>query len=96
MESYADFSALDSLATAEVAVTIDNDKVTLENKSDVVAFFVRMDLKDASGEIVPGFWSDNLVTLQPRQTLTFTCKRENSTTLTVSGWNVKEKKIDIL
>ena len=96
MESYADFSALDSLAPAEVAVSVDNNKVTLENKSDVVAFFVRMDLKDASGEIVPGFWSDNLVTLQPHQTLTFTCRREDSKTLTVSGWNVTEQKIDIL
>ena len=96
MESYADFSALDTLAPADIAVSVKGNKVTLENKSDVVAFFVRMDLKDASGEIVPGFWSDNLVTLQPHQTLTFTCSREDSKTLTISGWNVTEQKIDIL
>ena len=93
MESYADFSALDDLATAEVTVSVKGDQVTLENKSDIVAFFVRMDLKDADGEIVPGFWSDNLVTLQPHQTLTLTCRPEDSTSLTLSGWNVAEQVI---
>ena len=93
MESYADFSALDDLATAEVTVSVKGDQVTLENKSDIVAFFVRMDLKDAYGEIVPGFWSDNLVSLQPHQTLTLTCRPEDSTSLTLSGWNVAEQVI---
>ena len=95
MESYADFSALDDLATAEVTVSVKGDQVTLENKSDIVAFFVRMDLKDAYGEIVPGFWSDNLVTLQPHQTLTLTCRPEDSTSLTLSGWNVNEQTITL-
>ena len=89
------FHALDDLATAEVTVSVKGDQVTLENKSDVVAFFVRMDLKDADGEIVPGFWSDNLVTLQPHQTLTFTCNPENSISLTISGWNVNEQTITL-
>ena len=93
MQSYADFSALDDLAPAEVAISVKGDKVILENKSDVVAFFVRMDLKDTDGEILPGFWSDNLVTLQPYQTLSFSFKAENSTSLTVSGWNVAEQVI---
>ena len=98
LESYADFSALNSLSPAEVeaslAKTADGVKVTLENKSSVVAFFIRMALKDASGEyIVPAYWNDNLVTLQPGQSLTFTCKAEvpEGATVTVSGWNVAER-----
>ena len=95
LESYADFSALNTLAPADVessmVKTADGLEVTLENKSSVVAFFIRLALKDAAGEyIVPAYWSDNLVTLQPGQALTFTCKAEvpKGATVTVSGWNV--------
>ena len=103
LESYGDFSALDDLAAADVDVTVKNKDgkilVTLENKSDVVAFFVRMDLKDADGEmVVPATWTDNLVTLEPRQKLTYTCVTRDirsGRTLTVSGWNVEKKVIDL-
>ena len=103
LESYGDFSALDDLAAADVDVTVKNKDgkilVTLENKSDVVAFFVRMDLKDADGEmVVPATWTDNLVTLEPRQKLTYTCGTRDirsGRTLTVSGWNVEKKVIDL-
>lgn len=97
MESYADFSALDTLATADVeaslAKTAEGIEVTLENKSSVVAFFIRLALKDGAGEyIVPAYWNENLVTLQPGQKLTFTCKAEvpEGATVTVSGWNVAD------
>ena len=97
VESYADFSALNNLAPADVeaslAKTTEGLEVTLENRSSVVAFFIRLALKDAAGEyIVPAYWNDNLVTLQPGQSLTFTCKAEvpEGATVTVSGWNVAE------
>ena len=97
MESYADFSALNDLAPADVEAslvkTAEGLEVTLENKSSVVAFFIRLALKDAAGEyIVPAYWNDNLVTLQPGQSLTLTCKAEvpEGATVTVSGWNVAE------
>ena len=107
IESYADFSALDELAPAEVAVSVSKENtehgempcVTLENKSDVVAFFVRMDIKYRNGEIFPALWSDNLVTLQPGETLTV-----NTGTmiidgidaeLVISGWNVNEQTITL-
>ena len=93
LESYADFSALDNLAQANVAVSIKGNTVTLENKSDVVAFFIRMDLKDKNGEILAGYWTDNLVTLQPNQTKTFSFKSDNGTTLNVSGWNIAPQTI---
>lgn len=97
MESYADFSALDDLKPAEVAVSVDNENITLENKSDVVAFFVRMDIKYGDGEIYPALWSDNLVTLQPGETLTVQTGAMIidglDAELVISGWNVAEQVI---
>ena len=67
--------------------------VTLKNNSDVVAFFVRMALKDAEGELVtPAFWTDNFVSLKPGETRTYTCRTEaadvKDMNVEVSGWNV--------
>ena len=103
IESYADFSALNNLATAEVESSVTRTseglQVTLANQADVVAFQVRMDLKDKNGEyIVPAFWNDNLVTLAPGQSLTFSCTAEDipsEATLTVSGWNVNSEKFTL-
>ena len=95
LESYADFSPLNDLAAADVEAsmvrTAEGLEVTLENKSSVVAFFVRMALKDAEGEyVVPAYWSDNLVTLAPGQSLTFTCTADmpKGSTVEIDGWNV--------
>ena len=95
LESYADFSPLNGLAAADVKAsmvrTAEGLEVTLENKSSVVAFFVRMALKDAEGEyVVPAYWSDNLVSLAPGQSLTFTCTADlpKGATVEIDGWNV--------
>ena len=107
IESYADFSALDELAPAEVAVSVSKENtehgempcITLENKSDVVAFFVRMDIKYRNGEIFPALWSDNLVTLQPGETLTVNTGAMIidgiDAKLVISGWNVAEQTITL-
>ena len=103
VKTYADFSSLNSLQHADMAVNMKKDgntiKVTLSNSSPVVAFFIRMTLKDAEGEIVvPSFWSDNLVTLAPGQELTYTCNtpQPECKTLEISGWNIDNKTIEIL
>jgi exo-1,4-beta-D-glucosaminidase len=100
VESYADFSALNNLAAAEVATSLaevdGGFEVTLTNNSPVVAFFIRMALKDARGEyIVPATWNDNLVTLAPGQSLTYKCtaKVPAGATLTVDGWNVAKNTL---
>ena len=102
VKTYGDFSALNSLSHADVEVHMKKDgdtiKVTLTNNAPVVAFFIRMTIKDAEGEIaVPSFWSDNLVTLAPGQQLTYTCKtpQTESKTLEISGWNIDSKTIEI-
>lgn len=95
MESYADFSPLNNLAAADVEAsmvkTAEGLEVTLENKSSVVAFFVRMALKDVEGEyVIPAYWSDNLVTLAPGQSLTFKCTADvpKGAAVEIDGWNV--------
>ena len=102
LESYGDFSGLNDLAEAEVAVSMKKDankiQITLENKASVVAFFIRLSVKDAAGELViPAFWSANLVTLAPGETKTYTCTLPDGCgeTLEVSGWNVEDKSFDI-
>ena len=91
----------------EVAVSVSKENtehgempcVTLENKSDVVAFFVRMDIKYRNGEIFPAMWSDNLVTLQPGETLTVNTGAMIidgiDAKLVISGWNVNEQTITL-
>ena len=103
VKTYADFSSLNSLSHADVAVDVEKDgdtiKVKLNNSAPVVAFFIRMTVKDAEGEIVvPSFWSDNLITLAPGQELTYTCKtpQSESKTLEISGWNIDNQTIEIL
>ena len=102
MESYADFSALNTLACAKVAASVtkvdDGFEVTLTNEAPVVAFFVRMALKDADGEyVLPAYWNDNLVSLAPGQSLTYKCTADipAGASLTVEGWNVASETIGL-
>lgn len=95
LKQHADYKALDKLAKAKLDVSVEKTSegysVTLCNNSEVVAFFTRMALKDAAGELVtPAFWSNNFVSLEPGQTRTFTCKACTGSSLEVSGWNVKK------
>ena len=58
-----------------------------------MAFFVRMAIKNADGELVaPVFWDDNFVSLKPGETRTYTCRMEGQAAeglnVEVSGWNV--------
>lgn len=77
-------------------------EVTLENNPATLAFFVRLSLKNEKGELLyPVFWNDNYVSLVPGAKQTLRCVVPKSTahtqsvTLTASGWNVPEKKLDI-
>ena len=102
IEEYGDFSALNSLAQADIKANLinkgDNLEVKLCNNSPVVAFFMDIKLKDASGEmIVPAFWNDNFVTLAPGETRVFTCSATSipaDATVTVAGWNISTKTMN--
>lgn len=77
-------------------------EVELENASAALAFFIRLSLKDAQGELLaPVFWEDNYLSLSPYGKRLLKCTIPSSVissdqaVLTISGWNVPEKKINL-
>ncbi|KAL3487963.1 glycoside hydrolase superfamily [Aspergillus germanicus] len=80
--TFADFTALSALKPATVVASatalvddaaqesgLTSVEVTLENHSDIPAFFIRLAIVDPKTreEIAPVFWDDNYVTLFPRE-----------------------------
>ncbi|KGQ01693.1 hypothetical protein PAAG_11539 [Paracoccidioides lutzii Pb01] len=81
---YSDFTVLNQVNPASVKQSIqflergvdvgDRDAlITLQNESDIPDIFVRLSALDSEDgkEIAPIFWSDNYVTLFPRETVEF-------------------------
>jgi exo-1,4-beta-D-glucosaminidase len=104
-KQYADYTVLNNLPKVLVKGSMKKNNlnnvteftVTLTNDSDYIAFFVHPELRDEhSGTVMlPVLWSDNYVSLLPKETrvLTATIKNsdmENKTPqLTVEGYNLK-------
>jgi exo-1,4-beta-D-glucosaminidase len=88
---FADYTALFEMDEASVkATTIEAGEgaytVTLENESELPAFFIRLNLVDANGDdVVPVTWSDNYVTLWPQEKIE----------LKVHGWDGSGAKVAI-
>jgi exo-1,4-beta-D-glucosaminidase len=104
-ESFADYTALSQLPKVKVKVSDRSERkgeeeitrVTLENPSKSLAFFIRLKVnKGAKGEeILPVVWEDNYISLAPGE------KREVSATyrttdlagakaaVEVTGWNLE-------
>lgn len=99
---FSDFSALSSMKSAQVSITASNaasgsHKLELENKSNVPAFFLRLNLVDGQGEDVnPAYWSDNYVTLWPKEKLTLTVSSgKGASKVLVNGGNVKASEVTL-
>ncbi|ATY64671.1 Glycoside hydrolase [Cordyceps militaris] len=100
---YVDYTPLSRLlGPASVTVTVGavaaaqegvaERAVTLENRSGVPAFFVSLNLVDAAGvDVLPVLWSDNYVTLWPKETLTLTVGQwdDRARAVEMKGFNVK-------
>ena len=108
-KQFADFTALKTLPTVEVKVSARTEskgtenitRVTVENPSKALAFFVHLKVNQAKDgeEILPVIWEDNYFPLLPGE------KREISATydagqrqggkavVEVGGWNVKPKTV---
>lgn len=106
----ADFTALANLSpanyTMDAVVKQEGNhaivEVTLENDPAVPAFFIRLSMKNDKGELLyPVFWEDNYLSLVPGGKRTLKCMVPQSAaqaqpvTLTASGWNVPEKKMNL-
>lgn len=98
LAQHADFRPLDSLAECkieyETSMHGNTTEITLHNGQSSVAFFMSMSILDKDGtEILPSFWSDNLVSLRPGETTTYTCRLpegRQASSLRLRGWNVRE------
>jgi exo-1,4-beta-D-glucosaminidase len=103
--SYADFTALAQLPKVKLKITDHSERkgeeevtrVTLENPSKSLAFFVRLKVdKGAKGdEILPVVWEDNYISLMPgeKREVTATYRASELGTakpaVEVSGWNIE-------
>ncbi|KAJ5979835.1 Glycoside hydrolase family 2 N-terminal [Penicillium waksmanii] len=103
---YADLTKLESLAPATVKVKVKSSKVKsrngwthreveLENKSKIPAVFMHLNAIDSNGnEIAPVIWSDNYITLWPREKISLALQLEgdiHSWKLELSGRNIKKQ-----
>ncbi|KAE8352392.1 glycoside hydrolase superfamily [Aspergillus coremiiformis] len=101
---YVDFTALNQLREAAVSASMkifskhDSTlaEITLENTSDVPAFFLHLMIVDETGvELAPVYWSDNYITLFPQEktsvTVEFDGKKKWMAGMT--GANVGKKVI---
>jgi exo-1,4-beta-D-glucosaminidase len=103
--SYADYTALAQLPKVKLKVVSRNEsegkvgttRVTVENSSKSVAFFVRLKVNQGKGgnEILPVMWNDNYISLLPGEKREITASYRTSVAgaaepeVEVSGWNVE-------
>ena len=80
IKQYASYAMLEGMCTrtCNLSVTPSSEGVyeaTVSNASDKVAFMIRLTAKDQNGELIcPAYWSDNYLTLAPRESRTVTCR----------------------
>ncbi len=107
-EQFADFTALNNLPPVDLNVAARSERrqkqettrVTVENPSKSLAFFVHLKVNQGSGEeILPVLWEDNYFSLLPGE------KRELSASydadqlqgakpvIELQGWNVRPKTV---
>lgn len=86
---------LDTLQTAELAVSVKGNTITVKNNSDVPALQISLALRNAqtNRRILPVFWSDNYISLMPGETRvityeTYDIPEKNSISCCVGGLNV--------
>ncbi len=104
--SYADYTSLAEMPKVKLNVKVGDEsaggkgvavtRVSIENPSKNIAFFVRLKLDKNKGgeEILPVIWQDNYISLLPgeKREITATYRLPpggNKPELEVSGWNVQ-------
>ncbi|KAE8395060.1 glycoside hydrolase superfamily [Aspergillus alliaceus] len=104
VREYAPLTGLTDIRTVSVSTSMKTyasqhgstlAEVTIENTSGVPAFFLHLMVTDAEGqELTPVYWSDNYVTLFPKESLSLTVEFEgNNWVAVISGANVEKKVI---
>jgi exo-1,4-beta-D-glucosaminidase len=101
---YADFTALDRLPGVDLSCEYSFEKegefgkvlLTVTNPSDAIAFFVFLDLVDATADspILPVYWEDNYISLLPGEERSYQAhyfladSDGEKPVLKIRGWNV--------
>jgi exo-1,4-beta-D-glucosaminidase len=107
IKSYADFTALQRLPEVDLKMSSSIEhrgmdgtvRVSLENPSRNLAFFVHLRLTKGSGgeEVLPILWQDNYFSLIPGETKELTAEYQTSLlqgstpVLELQGWNIKAR-----
>ncbi len=88
-KSYGDFNLLNTMAKAEVVVNHHFENkgeeteitVEIENKSEVIAFFIEFQLinENTNQSILPIFWNDNYISLLPHEKRTLSASFSTKT-----------------
>ncbi|MFT5887026.1 MAG: exo-1,4-beta-D-glucosaminidase [Arcticibacterium sp.] len=108
-KQYADFSPLNHLpktkieATKGISNTADEYEITLKltNPSNKIAFFIEAELinSDSQDAVTPVFWSDNYVSILPKETKTLTVKCYKKDTgfkepkIRIKGYNLEKMEV---
>ena len=103
-KEYGDFTALDKLAQVELEYDYMFEKddeygkiqLTVTNPSDVIAFFLFLDVvdEDKNEPILPVYWDDNYISLLPGEDRTYNAyyfladSDGTSPIIKIKGWNV--------
>jgi exo-1,4-beta-D-glucosaminidase len=106
LTQYADLTGLQQLPQAQlkaaVAFEAGRARVTLENPSRALAFFVHLAVRKGAGgeEVLPVLWDDNYVTLLPGETREIDARYapkdlgSAKPAVSVEGWNVVRQVFD--
>jgi exo-1,4-beta-D-glucosaminidase len=109
-KQYADYTAMKEMPEAELEVEVEKGlrdhcldfMVTLNNRSESVAFFTELALTDKKSgrSFLPVYWDDNYISLLPGETrkvkvsLKEELIKDEDPVLRVKGWNVTERKLE--
>lgn len=103
LSQHSDYTRLTELQRVELEYNVSEKEgktvLDITNNADKVAFFLRLALKDANGDIiVPVTWDDNYFSLRPGETRSLSCDspagREN-VSIEITGWNVEKEVVGI-
>ena len=100
LKQHADMKSLQKLPTSTIKSTqrLENDQlhITIENISQHIAFFIRIDVLDkASLQVIsPIFWTTNYISLVPQEKITVIGRLPknfdiNNIDIKMTGWNCK-------
>ena len=101
-KSFGDFTALNKMDKAKVTAhatksgNSESWSIQLENTGSVPAVFIRANLVDSKGkDVVPVNWSDNYVTLLPKEKVTLEVAGHSGAAVHIDGKNVAKSVVQL-